>query len=866
MPLSPGTRLGPYEIVAPLGAGGMGEVYRARDARLKRDVAIKVLPASFSADADRLRRFEQEAQAAGSLNHPNITAVYDIGTHEGAPYVVQELLEGETLRAELAGGRLLPRRAIDYGLQISQGLAAAHEKGIVHRDLKPENVFVTKDGRVKILDFGLAKLTQVEQVGQATSLPTATAGTEPGVVMGTLGYMSPEQVKGKPADARSDIFSFGAILYEMLAGRRAFQGDSAAETMSAILKEEPPDLSVTNQDISPGLERVVRHCLEKNVERRFQSARDLAFDLESLTGFSGPRAVTAAVPGPRRGRLLLPVLAAAAVASVITLAVTLLLGRRALQPEPPSFHRVTWRHGTVLSARFAPDAQTVVYSASWDGRPPAIYLKRPESPDAVPLELSNAELLAISPSGEMAIQLNRRAAHTGVSRGTLARAALTGGAPREVAEDVNQVDWGPDGSLVVARDVGGKGRLEYPLGKMLFETTGHVSFPRFSPRGDLIAFIDHPLPGDNRGSIAVIDLSGKKRALSKEWEAVEGLAWSPSGGEVWFTAATTGAGSSLYGVSLSGKQRAIARMAGALRLQDVTRSGRVLLTRYDVRVGIKCLAPGETRERDLSWLEWSSLRDLSPDGKTIVFSEQGEAAGANYIACLRKTDGSPVVRLGEGYAGGLSPDGKWVISLLPKPGAPIVLLPTGPGELKEISSPGLSVTHRGAAWFPDGKRVLFMAREADRGLRLYEESMDSGKPHPISREGVSEGPGPRGAIAISPDGRLVAAVGPDQKIVLYPVEGGEPRLVGVAKGDLPLQWSTDGRSLYVWQGIELFSPARVFRLSLETGERVLWREMLPEDSAGVVAIFSVCVTPDGRSYAYCYQRELSNLYVGEGLK
>jgi len=268
MAIAPGTRLGPYEILAPIGAGGMGEVYRAKDPRLGRDVAIKVLPSSFSADPDRLRRFEQEARSAGLLNHPNITAVLDIGEHEGAPYVVQELLEGETLRQALAGGRLSPRRAIEYAIQIAHGLAAAHEKGILHRDLKPENVFITRDGRVKILDFGLAKLTHAEESSQATNLPTATVGTEPGIVLGTLGYMSPEQVRGKPADARSDIFSFGAILYEMLSGQRAFKGDSAADTMSAILKEDPPDLSVTNQNVSPGLERIVRHCLEKNPEQR----------------------------------------------------------------------------------------------------------------------------------------------------------------------------------------------------------------------------------------------------------------------------------------------------------------------------------------------------------------------------------------------------------------------------------------------------------------------------------------------------------------------------------------------------------------------------------------------------------------------
>ncbi|HXM78675.1 MAG TPA: serine/threonine-protein kinase, partial [Thermoanaerobaculia bacterium] len=330
MALAPGTRLGPYEILAAIGAGGMGEVYRARDERLGREVAIKVLPASFSADPDRLRRFEQEARAAGILNHPNITAVYDIGTNEsdGAPYVVQELLEGETLRSRLGAGAFTPRKALGHALQIANGLAAAHEKGIVHRDLKPENIFVTKDGRVKILDFGLAKLTSPREEGSASRLPTTAGETEPGMVLGTLGYMSPEQVRGKPADARSDIFSFGAILYEMLSGKRAFHGDSAADTMSAILMKDPPDLSVTNQNISPGLERVVRHCLEKNPEERFQSARDLAFDLESLSDISGvaPGGKAAPAASSRRTGLLLLV-AGVAVAALALAAITWLRPR-----------------------------------------------------------------------------------------------------------------------------------------------------------------------------------------------------------------------------------------------------------------------------------------------------------------------------------------------------------------------------------------------------------------------------------------------------------------------------------------------------------------------------------------------------------
>jgi len=297
MAMTAGTRLGPYEILAPIGAGGMGEVYRARDSRLAREVAIKVLPASFSNDPDRLRRFEQEAKAAGLLNHPNITAVYDIGSHEGAPYVVSELLEGETLRAVLAGGRLAPLKAIDYAIQMAHGLAAEHEKGIVHRDLKPENLFVTKDGRVKILDFGLAKLTHSEAPSAPlTEAPTSPGETEPGVVMGTVGYMSPEQVRGQPANYCSDIFSFGAVLYEMLTGRRAFRGISPADTLSAILKEEP-EFAPTHRDASPAIEHIVRRCLEKSPEERFQSARDLAFALQETSSDSAPQSLS--LPAPR---------------------------------------------------------------------------------------------------------------------------------------------------------------------------------------------------------------------------------------------------------------------------------------------------------------------------------------------------------------------------------------------------------------------------------------------------------------------------------------------------------------------------------------------------------------------------------------
>src|SRR5512141_576669 len=587
MALASGSRLGPYEIVAPLGAGGMGEVYRARDPRLGREVAIKVLPESFSQDADRLKRFEQEARAAGVLNHPNITAVYDIGTHEGAPYVVSELLEGETLRGRLAGGALSSRKCIDYALQIAHGLAAAHEKGIVHRDLKPENLFVTNDGRVKILDFGLAKLTLNEARPEATSLPTATGGTEPGVVLGTLGYMSPEQVKGKPADARSDIFSFGAILYEMLSGKRAFHGDSAAETMSAILREEPPDLSVTNQSVSPGLERIVRHCIEKNPEQRFHSAHDLAFDLEALSGTSGTSASVAAramgKPAPRIGRLQLAGLVAG------SLVAGLLAGRaiwKRAEAPPPSFKRLTYGRGPIASARFAPDGQMIVYAASWDGaQKPQLYSVREESPESLRLTLPPGQVESISSKGEMLV-LNLLKFSTGYARvGTLSQTPLSGSAPRDLLEDVGNAAWSPDGSaMAVVHAPGWRYRLEFPAGKVLYETTGWVSYPRVSPKGDAVAFLDHPLLGDDRGSVALMDLSGKKTTLSTGWESEQGVCWSTSGEEIWFSATRAGASRSLYAVTPSGRQRPIVSTPSDMTLQDISRDGRVLFVASNARL------------------------------------------------------------------------------------------------------------------------------------------------------------------------------------------------------------------------------------------------------------------------------------------
>ena len=836
-------------------------VYRARDPRLKREVAIKVLPQAFSLDADRLRRFEQEALATAALNHPNILAVFDIGTNEGSPYVVSELLEGETLRDRLRGGSMAIRKTLDYALQIAHGLAAAHEKGIVHRDLKPENLFLTKDGRLKILDFGLAKLTQPD-TGDHTSLPTMTHATEAGVVLGTAGYMSPEQVRGMAVDARSDIFSFGAILYEMISGKRAFHGETAADTMSAILEEDPAELSETNRSVSPALERIVQHCLEKNPEQRFHSASDIGFDLEHLTGVSGTTARVTAVAGARPRGKMLAGLAGALGLALVMLGVGWWLGRGSGPAPLAEYQQITFRTGSIGNARFTPDG-SIVYSASWEGGEEQLYMSRTDDPGSRELGIKDAELLSISKGGELAIRLNT-VFYSGYARsGTLARVPLSGGTPREVLDNVGDADFAADGNnLAITRYVpeNNHWRLEYPIGKVLLDSINWLSHPKISPDGKWVAFADHENPGgDDEGSLAVIGADGKEpeRKLSSGWTSLQGILWSPAGNdEIWFTSTNTGEASNPRGVTLSGKLRTITNVPGGVWLED-ERNGKVLTVANHTRLGIRGMAPGGKEEHELGWFGWSELRDISPDGKKILFEEEGDGGGPGYTVFLRDTDGSPPARIGEGLAMAISPDAKWAVTR-PAKGGPLNLVPTGAGESRQLTHD--AVSYEIARFLPDGKHLIAWGIETGHGGRDYLIDANNGDSKPVTSEGFA-------GVVISPDGKNVAVRGPDGKRGIWTLEGGGFHPIpGLASNYAIIGWTPDGQSVYVVPTNRGAKSLKTSRVNIETGKTEPWKTFGEETGAGVSSVAAPHFSSDGNGYAYLYVQTLSEAYVVSGLK
>ncbi len=854
MALKSGDRVGQYEITALIGAGGMGEVYRARDTRLRRDVAIKTLPDSLAGDPSRLARLEREARSLAALNHPNIAILHGVEDHSKVRALVMELVEGRTLaemiQAAHPGGLPLDE-SLAIARQIVEGLDAAHERGIVHRDLKPANIKITPDHVVKVLDFGLAKAAAGgEELGQDSTV--TSGGTREGTVLGTFAYMSPEQARGQAVDKRTDVWAFGCVLFEMLAGRPAFARATGPDTLTAVLASEP-DWSALPGELPAGVRRLLERCLDKNLKRRLRDIGDVRHAIEWTE-----QEPTPAAPGVSRRTLLTTGTAALGLFGV-GFAGGVVAATADQRGGPVTYRRLTFRRGLIRTARFAPDFRTVLYGALWDDDVCRTYSVRPESPESAPLSLPASTPLAISPAGELALALgtHRRGVMT---YGTLAHVPQAGGAPRELLEEVKYADWSPDGTeLAVVRLVDGRERLEFPVGTIVAEpatSEGGFSFPRVSPRGDAVAFFELTTAGFLEGRVVVASRSGVRTAVSPTYFNVFGLAWH--GDEVWFTAADELPlfRNTVHAMTRAVEVRVVARVPGNVSIHDIAPDGRVLIARTDDRSGISVLAPGESLERDLSWLDAPSLADISVDGRQILFSESGVGGGPRLSAYLRGTAGSAAVRLGDGAALALSPDATRAV-VRHQAGTPAQVVPTGAGQSRGLHHPGLDLLS--ARWLRDGRHLVARAEDAGRVARLYLLDADGDSVQPVTPDGLVVGSGWAG----STDGSMVA-LGTNRGIELHSTSGGRPprSVPGTSRDDRVVGWIESGLLVST-------DPAEsdtVLLLDPATGRRAGWREIGVRDAAGMMHrdLGSLVVTPRGDGYGYGWHRAISDLYLVEG--
>ncbi len=852
-----GVTLRHYRIESKLGAGGMGVVFRARDTHLERPVAIKVLPATASADTERRGRLAQEARAASALNHPNIITIYEIGSEvsEGQriDFIAMEYIAGKPLDRMIGRKGMKLADALKTAIQVADALTAAHATGIIHRDLKPANVMVTEQGLAKVLDFGLAKLTEpakADAYAQTESVHIE-ALTEAGTIIGTVAYMSPEQAEAKDIDPRSDIFSFGAMLYEMITGRRAFPGDSKLSVLATILQKNPTPIRELTEGVPHELEKIISRCLQKDPRQRWQSMADLKLALTDLLDDIEANRLSSPAIAQSRGwtRWTWP---AAAVLLTLSGVAAYAVGRLH-KSEPPSYTRLTFRRGDVTAARFNADGRSIVFSARWDGAPSQIFTAVPGNRESRSLGLPEGKIVSVSSTGELAFLRGSGDA------GTLARVPLAGGTPRDMLDDVIDADWGPNSEkIAVLRTVNKKTRIEYPIGNVLYETDSHPPVGmRLSPNGEWLAYFEYqPQIGDF--DVAVIKVgTGEKRYLSRGWRGLGYLGWSPKGDEVWFSATRLGDEPAIRAAGLSGGERIVSQSPSFLVVRDISRDGSVLMSVTNYRVAMSFHSDAESKDRDLSWLDTSWVFDLSTDGSQALFLEVSYGEGRNTSIYLRKTDGSPAVLLGYGNRPALSPDGKSVVAIQTNgTHQDLVVLPTGAGESRLLTTTGMR--YEQPEWFPDGRTILFTASEPGHLVRTYEQDVSGGRPRPVTAEGVR-------ASRVTPDGKDVVIARGD-KFYLQPIAGGEPRAIGPAgPGERPLRWSADGKVLFLSRIPADDLSVQFLRLNIATGEKTVWKEAAPSDPVGV-GVANSAITPDGREYAYSYQRDLSNLYLLKGLK
>ena len=835
-----GARLGPFEILTPIGAGGMGEVYRARDTRLERTVAIKLLPSELlNAPGRRIERFRREARAIARITHQHICTLYDVGEDGPAIFLVMEYVDGVSLATRLEDGPLPLAVALRAAIQIGDALDHAHRHGVVHRDLKPANVMLTRDS-VKLLDFGLATLTERDEEAPIDATRSERL-TEVGSIAGTVPYMAPEQIEGRDVDGRTDIFAFGVVLFEMLSGRRPFAGDSRASLMAAIVAAEPPALSSLQPRVPASLERLIRRCLAKDPDDRWQTARDMAAELRWIAEAGSSEEAPARVNTgrPRRvalwGALVGVALSAAGFAATFAL----------ISSEPPvaEYLPVTFRKGAVSSARFTPDGQSFVYSASWEGQPYASFLGRTLSPDWRDLQLKDSRIMSISREGEMAVAFGPQNITHAFGDRVSPRIPLAGGARRDVFTGVVAADWIPGtDTLAVIRDPGGNRpfTVEFPAGTTVHEARAAWSL-RVSPDGTRVAFFEGPkvFASPRDAMITVIDKSGHKEILARNFAGI-GLAWAPSGTEVWFTGTSPGHFAPyLNAVSLAGVERVVHRAPDWLVLHDISADGRVLLSRNSIRISVVCHQRDDTRERDLTWALAASAKGLTPDGETLIFED--ELASEPPLLFRRSMDGSPAVPIGSGSRATLSPDGKWVLAAT---GPNLVVLPTGAGAMVTLPK-GNVVPGGDGGWLRDSKRIVFTGHSGDNTPRGYIQEIPKGMPRAITPPGVVLA----GRAAARDDDSILGRVGDIWK--LFPIGGGDGQpLRALMPGDIPLQWSQDGRHLYTVDHVDGARPAAVdiFRVELATGARTPWKTLTPSDPVGVEDMReTVVITPDAQS-------------------